>query len=405
MSDLAVQFPVAVLAEPEADVPVSWSRRVLLDTIKPFGVKLGLTWIGVIALCAVFAPLIANSLPLLIKMDGKWSSPAIKHLDAVDVILLTIPVQLLAIGLFARRVSIGFQSLLFLLATLLISAICLLTIHPRLDTGFEDYRFLESTHRLQFSLYTPIRFSPTDHQRDNFSITSPPPVAPSHQHPLGTETNNEDILAVMIHACRIAMAIGFISTGISVFIGIVIGSQMGYFAGIVDLIGMRLVEVFDSIPQLYLLIAFCAAFERNLYLVMAIIGLTSWGGNARFVRAEFLRLRNQDFVHSAVASGLPLWSVLFRHILPNALAPLLVSVGFGVASAILSESILSFLGLGLPVDAASWGRLLNQAVAGGGGFFWWLAIYPGFAIFLTVFAYNRIGEALRDALDPKLLKQ
>ncbi len=129
-------------------------------------------------------------------------------------------------------------------------------------------------------------------------------------------------------------------------------------------------------------------------MVMAIIGLTSWTGDARFVRAEFLKLRQQDFVQAAIAAGLPLRSVLFKHILPNAIAPLLVSASFGVASAILSESVLSFLGLGLPVDAASWGRLLNQAV-GGSGFHWWLAIFPGLAIFLTVFSYNVIGEALR----------
>jgi peptide/nickel transport system permease protein len=132
-----------------------------------------------------------------------------------------------------------------------------------------------------------------------------------------------------------------------------------------------------------------------------IIGLTSWSGYARFVRAEFLRLRNQDFVHAAVASGLPLWSVLFRHMLPNGLAPVLVSASFGVASAILSESVLSFLGLGL-VDEPSWGDLLSQATGQGGAFTWWLAIFPGAAIFLTVFSYNLIGEALRDALDPKL---
>ena len=405
MSDLAVQFPASVIDDAPADLPVSLSRQVVIETLKPIGVRLGLGWIGLIALCAVFAPLLANSLPVLIKIDGKWSSPLITHLTSTDVILLTIPVQLMGIFLFARRRSFEYKCLLLVAIMLLVTPVCLWTVNPKLVRGYEDYRLLTSAHRVQRAFYTPIRFSPPDHLRDQDNAENPPPWAPSRQHVLGTEKDSEDILAVMIHACRIAMAIGFISTGISVFIGILVGSQMGYFAGAVDIIGMRIVEVFDAIPQLYLLIAFCAAFDRNLYLVMAIIGLTSWGGNARFVRAEFLKLRNQDFVHSAIASGLPLRSVLFRHILPNALAPLLVSVGFGVASAILSESTLSFLGLGLPVDAASWGRLLNEALNSGGGFFWWLAVYPGLAIFLTVFAYNRIGEALRDALDPKLLKR
>lgn len=207
----------------------------------------------------------------------------------------------------------------------------------------------------------------------------------------------------MIHASRIAMAIGFISTGIAVLIGIFVGGLMGYFVGWVDLLGMRLVEVFGAIPTIYLLLAFVAFFGRNIYLIMVIIGLTSWVGDARFVRAEFLKLRKQDFVQAAIAAGLPLRSILFRHLLPNALAPLLVSASFGVASAILAESTLSFLGLGL-VDEPSWGQLLNQAVSAGGGFDWWLATFPGLAIFLTVFAYNLIGEALRDALDPRLRK-
>jgi peptide/nickel transport system permease protein len=205
----------------------------------------------------------------------------------------------------------------------------------------------------------------------------------------------------MIHACRIAMSIGFIATGIGLVIGIIVGGLMGYFSGIVDLIGMRLVEIFSAIPTMFLLLALVATFGRNLYLMMVIIGLTGWVGDARFVRAEFLKLRNQDFVQAALAAGLPLHRVLFRHILPNALAPLLVSASFGVASAVLVESSLSFLGLGL-VDEPSWGDLLNQAVSSGGGFVWWLAVFPGLAIFLTIFAYNLVGESLRDALDPRL---
>ena len=178
---------------------------------------------------------------------------------------------------------------------------------------------------------------------------------------------------------------------------------MGYFVGKVDILGMRLVEVFEAIPTLFLLISFVAFFGRNLYLIMAIIGLTTWTYDARFVRGEFLRLRNQDFVQAAIAAGLPLRSIIFRHMLPNGLAPVLVSASFGVAWAILYESILSFLGLGL-VDEPSWGQLLNQALGSGGTFQWWVAIFPGMAIFLTVFAYNLIGEALRDALDPRLVQ-
>jgi peptide/nickel transport system permease protein len=183
-----------------------------------------------------------------------------------------------------------------------------------------------------------------------------------------------------------------------VFIGIVVGGLMGYFSGLVDLIGMRLVEVFSAIPVIFLLIMIVAFYGRNLYLMMTIIGLTGWVGYALFVRAEFLKLRKMDYVQAAHACGVPLWSVLFRHMLPNGVTPVLVLASFGIASAILTESTLSFLGLGL-VEEPSWGQMLNQASRAYGQ--WGLTIFPGLAIFLTVFAYNLVGEALRDALDPK----
>jgi peptide/nickel transport system permease protein len=218
-------------------------------------------------------------------------------------------------------------------------------------------------------------------------------------HLLGTERNGADILSRMIHASRIALAVGFIATGIAVVIGVIVGGLMGYFSGVVDIFGMRVVEIFASIPTLFLLLTFVAFFPRNLYIMMAIIGFTSWYGYALFLRAEFLRLRRQDFVQAAIACGLPLRSILFRHMLPNGMTPILVNASFGVASAVLYESTLSFLGLGL-VDEPSWGQMLSQAIGPGGSFYWWIALYPGLAIFLTVFAYNLVGEAMRDAIDP-----
>ncbi len=205
----------------------------------------------------------------------------------------------------------------------------------------------------------------------------------------------------MIYACRIALAIGIVATSISLVIGIVVGGLMGYFVGRVDILGMRFIEIFEAIPTLFLLITFVTFYGRNLYIMMAIIGLTGWTGSARYIRAEFLRLRQQDFVQATIAAGLPLRSILFRHLLPNGVSPLLVSASFGIASAILYESVLSFLGIGL-IDEPSWGQMLNQALGVGGYFVWWIALYPGLAIFLTVFSYNLLGESLRDALDPKL---
>lgn len=221
-------------------------------------------------------------------------------------------------------------------------------------------------------------------------------------HLMGTTSNGEDLTSRMIHGSRIALVIGFISTGIAVFIGIVIGGLLGYFAGWVDLIGLRLVEIFASIPVIMLLIMIVAFYGRSLILMMVVLGLTGWVGYAYFIRAEFLKLRNMDYVMAARASGTPLWMILFRHMLPNGVAPVLVGASFGIAGAIMTEATLSFLGLGLE-NEPSWGQMLNQARTGG-SFSWWLAIYPGSAIFLTVFAYNLIGEALRDVIDPRAVK-
>lgn len=219
-------------------------------------------------------------------------------------------------------------------------------------------------------------------------------------HVMGTTSSGQDLAARMIHGSRIALYIGFISTGIAVVIGIVIGGLLGYFAGWVDLIGLRLVEIFASIPVIMLLIMIVAFYGRSLILMMVVLGLTGWVGYAYFIRAEFLKLRKMDYVMAARASGTPLYLILFKHMLPNGVAPVLVGASFGIAGAIMTEATLSFLGLGLEPTESSWGQMLDQARQGG-SFSWWLAIFPGAAIFLTVFAYNLIGEALRDVIDPK----
>lgn len=297
-------------------------------------------------------------------------------------------------GFFRAMAAAFFGLILGLLLTFVI-------VPPSL-VDYQRYRDAEKFGVAEHVIRTVIPFSPSDRQRDTRGKFQS--VPPSTRNWFGTTPNSEDVASRMIHACRIATSIGFISTGISLVIGVLIGALMGYFAGKVDILGMRLIEIFESIPQLLLLIMLVAFYGRNLYMMMALIGLTTWTGKARFVRAEFLKLRKQDFVQAAVALGLPLRSILFRHILPNGLTPLIVSTSFGVASAILLESTLSFLGLGLE-EEPSWGQLLDLARGNGTSFQWWLAVFPGGVIFLTVFAYNVIGESVRDALDPKLRKR
>ena len=220
---------------------------------------------------------------------------------------------------------------------------------------------------------------------------------------LGTDPIGRDVMSQMLHACRLSISIGLVSTGLSVLIGIIVGSLMGYFGGWVDLVLSRIVEIFMAIPVLFLLIVAASVLPRNTYVMMVIIGCVTWTGSARFIRAEFLKLRNQDFVQSCRAVGLPLHSTLFRHMLPNGVTPVLVQASFGVAAAIIAEATLSYLGLG-PYGQSSWGKLLALTTGETGVFLWWMAVFPGAAIFLTVLAYNVLGENFRDAIDPKMRK-
>ncbi|MDP9172976.1 MAG: ABC transporter permease [Planctomycetota bacterium] len=379
-----------------AKTPSYWTQ-VVRDTLSRGGARAGSAWILVLILTAVFAPFLASSWPYLLEMDGKWSSPLLKHLTPQDVDLLVLAGSVVTAAFFCR-VSIAKRAIWvgsIQIVTILSSYVL---IHPPLTNDWQYYRDLDRSGKLQYKIMAPVPFSANDYQRD---LSDTMLKAPSHLHLLGTEANGGDVLSRMIHACRIALAIGVISTGLSIAIGIAVGGLMGYFGGNVDMLGMRLIEIFEAIPTLFLLIIFIAFFGRNLYYMMAIIGLTSWTGDARYIRAEFLRLREQDFVQAAVAGGLPLRSIIFRHLLPNGISPILVTASFGIASAILFESILSFLGIGL-IEEPSWGQMLNQSLGVGGDFIWWIAFYPGLAIFLTVFSYNLLGESLRDAMDPKL---
>ncbi len=382
------------------DLSQGFARRVLRDTFTRTSARIGLAWIVILVFLAVFAPLIANSHPLLLSQNGALSSPLLKYLTPGDVVLLVV-FSVAVILYFLRRLSYKSRLAIFAVTIGLITIVANLWIQPPKLTVYDQYRQAEAAGTYDWVLRTPIPYSPRDYLRDKGDTGLEKPFDNKQRyHLFGTEANGADLLSRMIHASRIALGIGFVATGIAMIIGIIIGGLMGYFSGWVDMIGMRLVEIFEAVPTLFLLLTFVAFFGRSLYIMMVIIGITSWSGYARFLRAEFLRLRQQDYVQAAIACDLPLRSILFRHMLPNGIAPILVVASFGVASAILAEAILSFLGLGL-VDEPSWGQMLNQAVQSS-NFYWWMAAFPGGAIFLTVFAYNLMGEALRDAIDPYL---
>lgn len=375
----------------------AWSQRILSEVLLRWGARLGIAWIGLLTLLAVFAPLLANTHPLLVQDADGWHSPMLVYLGPADTTLLGIFFLALLLFLLPGRRLLRF--LAWVSGAAVVGALSWTLVSPPSLVVYEQYREAEAAGEYQRVIRAPIPYSAKDYLRDYADTgLESPRASDERMHWFGTDENGADVLSRMVHATRIALSIGFIATGIALAIGVVLGGLMGYFSGIIDIIGMRLVEIFEAIPTLFLLLTFVAFFGRSLYLMMLIIGLTSWSGYARYVRAEFLRLRQQDFVQGAIASGLSLPSILFRHMLPNGMAPILVAASFGVASAILAEATLSFLGLGL-VDDPSWGQMLNQAVQSS-TFNWWMAAFPGGAIFLTVFAYNLIGEALRDAVDP-----
>jgi peptide/nickel transport system permease protein len=224
---------------------------------------------------------------------------------------------------------------------------------------------------------------------------------PSAAHPLGTDNLGRDVLTRMLHGTRISLTVGFIAVGVSITIGIFIGAVAGYFGRAVDAILMRFVDMMMCFPTFFLILTVVALLKPSIYNIIVVIGLTSWTGTARFVRAEFLSLRQRDFVLAAVAGGMSNRRIIFRHILPNALAPVAVSAVLGIAGAILTEASLSFLGFGVPPPAPTWGNIL----ADGKVYIldaWWLIVFPGVAIFLTTLSFYLVGEGMREALDPRL---
>jgi len=433
--------------------------------------RAALAWLGLVGFLAVFAPLVANSNPLLLReLDASGAvrrtwSPLFALLTPVDVLLMVgaiVGTAILALPARApRRLRGGIVLVVALQAALSVIAasvggerspagwaglaalvgVPFLVLNPipsfprralcvasvagvvalvgiRFGTErlpqFDRWPQMEAAGEAT-AIYTLIPWSPT-HRRTELYVRDPGTRLEDHAESergtpigrrplfLGSDGFNSEVASQLIHGCRLSISVGFVSTGLAVLIGVTLGALMGYFGGLLDLFLYRVVEIFMAIPVLFLLIATAGLLpDRSTYAMMAVIGLVSWTGAARFTRAEFLKLRRQEFVQAAECLGLPLRSILFRHMLPNGVTPVLVDASFAIAAAILAEATLSFLGLG-PTDQASWGRLLSGAISTSGTFKWWLSILPGMAIFLTVLSYNVLGEALRDAIDPKLRK-
>ncbi len=226
-------------------------------------------------------------------------------------------------------------------------------------------------------------------------------MPPSPTHLLGTDTLGRDVLSRVIYGARISLLVGFVAVGLATLIGVLVGALAGYYGGVVDAVLMRLVDLMLCFPTLFLILAVIAVLGPSIWNIMVVIGVTGWMGVARLVRAEFLSLREREFVVAARALGASDARLIWRHLLPNALTPVMVSATLGVAGAILTESALSFLGLGVQAPTPSWGNILtmgkdNLEIA------WWLSVFPGLAILVTVMSYNLLGEGIREAIDPRL---
>lgn len=312
---------------------------------------LGLAVVILMFFIALFAPFFANEKPYYYKHEGRYTFPILEE-----------------VFLFKHFVS-----------------------YPELR-GI-DFRKLDEDRKNSI-LMPPIPYSPTEYDLDDML------VPPDKDHLMGTDEQGRDIASRMIYGAQVSLSVGFVAVFIYVLIGIFVGSMAGYFGGRVDMVISRLIEIVMCFPTFFLILAVLAFVGPSLLNIMIIIGVTGWTGIARLVRGEFFKLKEQEFVQSAHILGYSTLRIIFRHILPNALTPVLVSVTFGIASAILIESSLSFLGFGVQPPTPSWGDILSQSrefmdIA------WWLMFYPGVAIFITVTAFNLVGEGLRDALDPR----
>ena len=344
----------AIEVEPEAEggkpAGQSYAQIVWRQFRKNRLALASLTAIGLLALVAVSADLLAGDKPYYMKYRGETYFPAFRQYG-VHLGLLEWPKEL------RRR---------------------------------RNFKKLKT----ETAIYPPVAYAPGEirlgekYQR------------PNTEHWLGTDRLGRDVLSGLIHGSRYALTIGLVSVGISLLIGVLLGALAGYFGGWIDLVLSRLFELWASIPPFFLIITAAAFLPPSVFTVMVIIGLTGWVGIARLTRSQFLQVRSHDYVAAARGLGYSNWRIMFRHILPNAVGPILIPVAFGVAGAILAESGLSFLGIGVPAEAITWGALLAGARSNAAA--WWLVVMPGLAIFVTVTMYNLLGDGLRDALDPQM---
>ena len=342
-----------------------WAEAWRRYRCRPLAVG-GLGFVGFLVVVAAFAPAIAGTKPVLCRYKGRLYAPCLGYFD-----------RRLEPAIFTKDKFRG--------------------TYPR-NLAAKDP---DSWALWPLFFQDPYRSVRNDEWPGRPENPAMDQGRPSWNNLFGTDQAGVDVLAKMVHGTTVALLVGFVSMGIAGTIGIVVGAVGGYFGGWIDTLTSRVTEIVMCVPTLVLILSIVAIIEKpTIWHTMAIIGFTGWTGIARLTRGEFLRLKSSEYVTAARAAGAGPLRIMLRHVLPNALAPILVPITFGIASAILTESGLSFLGFGPPPPSASWGSVLNGARSNLG--MWWLVVFPGAAIFLTVLAYNLIGEGLQESTDPRL---
>ena len=362
---------------------------------------IGVTGIILLLLPALYAPFLVNQRPLLMIQDGDWSMPFLRYLFAPESPeklveqIFNYAALFLVLCLFSRMIKKHFLRRILLLITAIMLSIPFFTVSGKMERT--NYRALAESGKIK-AFFAPIPYGP-------FESCAAPFAPPSPEHIFGCDDIGRDVAGRLICGARVSLAVGLFATLIALTLGTAAGLATGYFRGKFDLFMMRLVEILMCFPTFLLLLILMSLlsdhnFTQSIPLLIGVIGITGWIGPALLVRGEVLKQSSLPYIQSGIVAGLPDSRILFRHLLPNILPPVLISFTFGVAGAILSESGLSFLGFGVQMPTASWGNLLRQAFDNPLDH-WHLTVFPGAALFIAVISFNFTGEGLRRALAPE----
>lgn len=394
-------------------------------------------------LLAIFAPVIASNIPFYFRDERgaiwPWFRALLNPEETVDYwfnLALVMFFPWLVVSTIwqywstrksqRKRLQVGVIAALYV-GMIVALAVILQIPGLRPDNRYRARTFPEEEFRHAgqvVAIYPPIPFGPTEQDMD--SPVKPPfyrkpqyvpgPTGPDGRagepvlfwrksndgfpHILGTDDVGRDVLVRMLYGLRISLTVGFVAVGIYMTIGIILGALAGYFGGFLDIIISRLIEVIMLFPAFFLILTLVGLLGQSIYIIMVVIGLTGWPTIARLIRGEVLKQRNTDYVTAAKAAGASDLRIIFRHVLPNAVSPAMVAAPFGIAGAIITEAGLSLLGFGVRLPAPSWGLLLRTGSEN--YHYWWLVVFPSLAMFITVTAFNLVGNGLRDAMDPRL---